>query len=201
MSKAIYLSDPDGIGVEITLETPERFHAYSVAPGLLQVIDADGRIRRGAEPLNVEVALATLPDHDIKRPVPSDAKIGHVRLHVGNLEQAYEFYHRLGFTQNVIFPQLGFADLGVCGSFNHRIGINTWQGAEAPQAPYGTARMRHFTLRFQSGEQLTAALMRLPHAEKVAAGYTVQDPAGNRLVLTQHAVGNSVQSMGWPRHT
>lgn len=183
MSKAIYLNDPDGLGLEFTLETPERMDDYSVAPGRVAVIDAESHDRSGSDPLLAAV-LSKLPDLDVARPLPADAKIGHVHLHVGNLQAAYEFYKGLGFSKNTIFPELGTGDLGAGGLSKHRIGLNIWQGHNAPQAPFGTARMRHFTLRFVSLDRLDAALRRAPHAEKHADEYVVHDPSGNRIVLT-----------------
>jgi hypothetical protein len=60
MSKAIYLTDSDCLGVEITLETPERFGGYNVASRRCALIDAEGRVRAGGEPLDVEVVRSTL---------------------------------------------------------------------------------------------------------------------------------------------
>src|SRR5262245_50059261 len=62
MSKAIYLNDPDGIGLELTLETPERQRSMRVVGTSMEVIDAGGRFRSGRDPLDVEEVLAHLTD-------------------------------------------------------------------------------------------------------------------------------------------
>lgn len=183
MSKAIYLEDPDGITVEITLETPERFRAYNTSGGRFAVIDAEGRTRGGSEMLDVEEVLATLPDGNLKKSLPSDTKIGHVHLYVGNLETAYDFYKKLGFAENMFSSDVRFADLGAGGLFKHRIAINTWQGENAPQAPQGTAGMKHFTVKYASNDQRKAVVKQIGEVEETNDGVFVKDPAGNRILL------------------
>ncbi|MDE3238382.1 MAG: VOC family protein [Paracoccaceae bacterium] len=58
MSKALYLSDPDGHGIEIAWETPERFGSFSTVSGRLVLIDSDGRVRSGREPLDIRAERA-----------------------------------------------------------------------------------------------------------------------------------------------
>jgi catechol 2,3-dioxygenase len=100
-----------------------------------------------------------------------------MHLKVKNLALAYEFYPKLGFRGHVVFPEMGFGDLGAGGRFKHRIGLNTWQGLEAPQAPLGTARMRYFVVRFTSINRLDATLNELPETEKHGDGFAACDPA------------------------
>jgi catechol 2,3-dioxygenase len=183
MSKAIYLNDPDGIGIEFTLETPDRFGGYSVHEDHIALIDIEGGERSGRDSLDIVALLSGLRDRDTARPLLGT--IGHVHLHVPDLYKAYAFYRRLGFVENVILPGTGFGDLGTGGAFKHRLGLNTWQGKGAPPAPYGTAGMRHFTLQFDSIDRLDSALKNTPDAEKRGDAYVVRDPAGNRIVLTK----------------
>ena len=66
-SKATYLSDPDGIGIELTVETPERFAGFEIGPSTIVIRDSDGRLRGGTEPLDVAEALS----HLATRPRPA----------------------------------------------------------------------------------------------------------------------------------
>ncbi|PYE49499.1 VOC family protein [Deinococcus yavapaiensis] len=185
MSKAIYLNDPDGIGLELTLETPERQRSMSVTAAGIEIIDSEGRVRSGRDPLDVQALLAVLPDRDFNRPVPEGTKVGHVHLHVPNLDAALRFYRDdLGFEENLVMPQMGAADLHANGRFPHRLAINTWQGVGAPPPRPGTAGLRRFTIRYDSPARLDAALQRLPRAERVADGFLVRDPVGHTLLLT-----------------
>jgi catechol 2,3-dioxygenase len=190
MSKAIYLNDPDGIGLELTLETPERIRKWDITDRGPEVIDAEGRRRDGTEPLDVGEVLATLPDRDLERPLPAGTKVGHVHLHVGDLEAAYRFYRdELGFIEHVYAPRFGFADLHAGGRFPHRMAVNVWQGDGAPRPPQGTAGMRHFTIRFDSAERLEEVTGRVAEPEPREDGHVVRDPAGNVVLLRGSAAG------------
>lgn len=187
MSKAIYLNDADRLMLELTLETPERVRRYAVSGdgGLLDIVDNEGRRRGGTEPLDVEQVLRALPDRDFSRPLPEGTKIGHVHLHVDDLETSTRFYRDvLGFIENTYAPNWGMADLYAGGRFPHRIALNTWQGAGAPQPPAGTAGLRHFTVRYDSERRLEEALQRAGRAERRSDGGVVRDPAGNAVLLT-----------------
>ncbi|HWG85571.1 MAG TPA: hypothetical protein VNT60_08840, partial [Deinococcales bacterium] len=186
MSKAIYLDDPDGIGLEITLETPERQQSLRLSDTSIEVVDSSGRVRSGRDPLDVDRVLANLPDRDFERPVPEGTKVGHVHLHVSDIEAALGFYRDgLGFLENMVSARFGAADLHAGGRFPHRLAVNVWQGQGAPQPPAGTAGLRHVTIRFETSEGLQDALKRLPtDADQTDEGYLVRDPAGNKVLLT-----------------
>jgi catechol 2,3-dioxygenase len=188
MSKAIYMEDPDGITVEITLETPERLERIEFGNRGPVAIDKNGTVRSPSAPLDVESVLNALPDKDINRGLPDDTKVGHLHLYVSNLDAANQFYKNLGFLQNMYEPRYGAADLGAGGAFGHRVALNTWQSLNKPQAPQGTAGMRYYTIVFDTPERLKAALQHLPAAQEQEDGYLVSDPSGNKILLT--ASGN-----------
>jgi len=183
MSKAIYMEDPDGITVEITLETPERLERVEFGNRGPVAIDRDGTVRSASAPLDVESVLKTLPDNDLSKGLPGGTKVGHVHLYISNLDNANQFYKNLGFQQNMYQPKYGAADLGAGGAFGHRVALNTWQSLNKPQAPEGTAGMRFFTIIFDTHERLEHALEFLPSATKEHNGYMVFDPSGNKILL------------------
>ena len=183
-SKAIYLDDPDGLGLEFTLETPERLRSLRMTPAGPEVIDADGNRRSGRDPLDVRAVLSHLPDADLQRPLPTGTFIGHMHLHVGDIDAGHRFYRdALGFLDANDFGS--GVDFHAGGRFKHRMAINVWQGVGAKQPPAGTAGLRHFTIRYDGPERLDAALQRTgdaaPHDD---GGHLVRDPAGNAIVLT-----------------
>ena len=182
MSKAIYLDDPDGIGLEFTLETPERLRSMRMTPMGPEVIDASGRRRSGRDPLDVREVLSALPDDDLTRPLPAGTTIGHMHLHVGDIAANQRFYRDLGFIDANDFGS--GVDFHANGRFKHRMAINTWQGVGVSQPPAGTAGLRHFTIRFDSPERLRTALARVDSAKPHPDGQLVRDPAGNAIVLT-----------------
>ncbi|HEY8591092.1 MAG TPA: VOC family protein [Naasia sp.] len=182
-SKAIYLSDPDGITVEITLETPERFDSIQYGDRSLIVVDRNGVPRSGRDRLDLDAVLDTLTEDD-DAPVVEGTRIGHVHLYGSDIQTSYDFYRGLGFTDGLYLPTLGAVDFGAGGPFNHRIGVNTWQGAGAPPAPEGTARMRHFTMRFEDDAKLDQALGTVHNVREVEGGHLVKDPSGSAILLT-----------------
>jgi len=189
MSKSTYLSDPDGLGLELVLETPERLGTWRNEAGELRLIDTEGNAHSIAEPLDVNEVLACLPDRNFDQPLlSSGTKIGHLHLHVSELESALRFYRDLiGFHEHIYAPELGFADLSAGGSFPHRLALNIWAGIGAPQAPAGSAGLRDFTIVLSGDKALRETLARLREAghepEQVEGGELVRDPAGNALRL------------------
>lgn len=184
MSKAIYLLDPDGITVEITLETPERLRELLVDEEWVKAVAVDGSLHSGRDRFDVEEVLAALSGEPAGDTVPEGTRIGHMHLYVGNLLAAYQFYRSLGFQQAVWAPHLGVGDLGAGGAFNHRIAVNTFQGVNVPQSPEGSARMRHFTMRFDTPERLDTVLDQLgPQVAAKGGEFFVKDPAGNTVLL------------------
>jgi len=186
VAKSLYLSDPDGIGLEIAYETPERVRSYRWDEGVGEpvVIDAEGRRRRGVEPLDLQEVLAKLAGSDIAGPLPPGTIVGHLHLQVGDLDASHRFYRDVvGLVPNLYAPWAGYADLGTGGLVAHRIALNTWQGAGVPSRPVGGAGMRSFTVRFQSPERIRAAVARMGDAESRKDEYLARDPDGNVMVM------------------
>jgi catechol 2,3-dioxygenase len=186
-SKATYLDDPDGIGLELALETVERVSSTESRDGNVVIFDRKGRPRRPVEPLDVEEVLGQLGDRELEHPLPEATRVGHVHLHVADLEAAWRFYRDLiGFEEHM-FLLLGMADLSAGGRFPHRLALNVWQGEGAPPPPPGTAGLRHFTLIARDRPQLEAIRSRLRAGgideEPAEDGILVRDPSGNRFEL------------------
>jgi len=188
-SQATYLHDPEGIMLELTLETPERFRSLEIRADEVLMFDSDGRRRRPTEALDVEAALARIDGRDPFAPLPDGAFIGHVHLHVPDLPAAVGFYRDVvGFTEHAYMAPFGMADLSAGGRFPHRIAMNNWRGPQARQPRRGTAGMRHFELVVQepgAGEALVARLAAAGAAAERDAdgGILLTDPAGNRLTV------------------
>lgn len=186
MHWATYLDDPDGIGLELSFETLDRFSSWETGGGRMAVIDSEGRRRDGVAPLDLDEVFSHLADRDLARPLPEATRIGHIHLHVAAIDPALEHYAALGFTPGMRTP-LGMADMSAGGSFPHRLAVNVWQGAGAPPPPPGTAGLRHAVLEFRDGNALESALARVgalgASAEVASGGVFVQDPSGNRTLL------------------
>ena len=187
IAKSIYLSDPDGIGLELALETPERVQTFRWPDGAAtaEIIDSAGRRRNGVEPLDVEEVLGTLPDSDLSAPLPLETKVGHVHLSVPDLAAAYGFYRdTIGLLESHYVPAIGWGDLYAGGALTHVVAVNVWQGDGAPPRPSAMAGMSRFTLRFDSAERLAEALSNIDGHEEGDNVYLVRDSAENVIALT-----------------
>jgi catechol 2,3-dioxygenase len=176
VSEAIYLSDPDGHGIEIYWDRPRQLWEGQVAARLTTL------------PLDVQSLLGELGE---RRSEPFEGladgtRIGHVHLKVGQVAATVAFYRDvLGFA---LMAQLGAqaAFLGA-GGYHHHVGANTWESAGAAPPPPGTAALRHATILLPDRGELDRVLARVDQSGQAtlerSLGFTVHDPAGNVLML------------------
>lgn len=185
VSEALYLSDPEGNGIEIYRDRPRAEWGR----------EADGQIRMATLPLDLDAVLAELPeqlDPGAQDPgVPADAVIGHVHLQVSDLDAAEAFYSGvLGF--DVVVRGYPGALFVSAGGYHHHLGLNTWASAGGvPNAP-GTRGLDRFAVVLPSaadvavvGERLAAA--GTPAVAGADGSIATTDPFGNELLLTAAA--------------
>ena len=184
IAKSVYAKDPDGINIEFAFETPNRVVEYKFTEDDLKVIDDEGQLRSPIEPLNVQELLTHLDGDNREHPFPDKAIIGHLNLHVPNLQEAYDFYKQIGFKEHFLLRRQGWGDLGAGGIVEHRIAVNVWAGLNAPKAPAGTAGLKYFTLKHDSIERLNKALTHFRNAVATNEGFFLEDPAGNEILLS-----------------
>ncbi len=186
MSKSIYLDDPDGINVEFTLETPERFKRI-VATGGIRIEGTDGVIRSASERLNVNEVLKELKGENVNKVIDKDAYIGHIHLYANNLQQSNIFYQLMGYVQFNYLPQYMYADLGAGGDYQHRVAMNSWHGINKPLAPKGSAGLRHLQINYKNKEKLSEVLAKVASYEEKHGGYWLSDPTGNKVFLVNES--------------
>jgi catechol 2,3-dioxygenase len=190
VSEAIYLWDADGNGIEITFETPERGRPGGPEEGAY-AIATDGRPHSGREPIDLRGLLAELGDGPIPAQMPAGTRIGHVHVHVNDLEAAMRFYRDgLGFGGLFIMRAWGMGDVAL-DYMPHAIAFNVWAGPRAKPAPADAAGLRHFTITLPDAAALNEVKARLAaigvKTEAIAGGITVRDPAENRVRLVAKA--------------
>jgi catechol 2,3-dioxygenase len=132
VSEAIYLSDPDGNGLELTVDKPRSRWQF-----------VGGEIQMVTEHLDIDSLLSELPKNFRRQGVHPNATIGHIHLNVSSLERAEDFYCRtLGFTvMQRSFPGVLFV---AAGGYHHYIGLNTWTGRGTGPAPDNAAGLVRF---------------------------------------------------------
>ena len=171
VSEAIYLSDPDGHGIEIYCDRPREVWEGQVASRMTTL------------PLDVESLLGELPDPETEpfEGLPRGTVMGHVHLKVAGIPDTIAFYREvLGFG---VTAALGAqAAFFAAGGYHHHVGANVWESAGASPPPEGSAALRHATIVLPSREERDALADRVG-ASTGPEGPSVADPSGNRLVL------------------
>ncbi len=193
MTKSDYLWDPDGNGIEIYIETPED-GSWTFENGGFGARDAGGSLRSGRDPIDVPALLGELgPKDQLEAPLPDGTRMGHVHLHVGNIDAALHFYADLiGFDVQGVAPGFGVAFVSA-GGYHHHLGLNTWAGVGAPPAPPTAAGLRHFAIELPTENDLAAVASRLHAGGAMISdgpqGRFVTDPSGNRIRLEVRKLG------------
>jgi catechol 2,3-dioxygenase len=188
MTKTTYFDDPEGNGLELYAESPED-GAWSMADGQYVTRRADGSISSGREPLDMEAVLGHLLKEDrLDVPVPPETRMGHVHLHVRDVEEAVAFYRGVlgfGLQGNAKAFRMAFVS---AGGYHHHIGLNTWQGEGAPPPPPDALGMRHFSVVLPATAELDRVVSRVREhgvaLEESEAGVLVRDPSQNAVLLT-----------------
>ena len=145
MSEALYLSDPDGNGIEIYRDRPRADWPRS-----------DGQLQMATMRLDLDDVLAELRGAPgLQEQAPAGTRIGHVHLQVSDIPAAEAFYHGvLGFEVTVRgYPGALFVS---AGGYHHHIGLNTWHSAGAAPAPAGSVGFGSFTVELPDPAELDA---------------------------------------------
>ncbi len=177
-AEAIYLPDAEGNGVELNWDRPREVWAKAMAE----------IARTGNGPLDIEGLLALA---DAQGPgdgkLPSDAFVGHIHLHVADLQAGRDFYHTaLGLDIMAEFPRA--AVFTSAGGYHHHVAFNIWNGRGASQPPEDATGLKWFTVVLPSPGELETVLERLKGAGHAATklaegGWLVMDSAGNGVRL------------------
>ena len=183
MTQSLYLNDPDGITIELALETPERFKRV-ITKGGLKMEDTDGTIRAASAPLDIDTTLRHLNNRNLNQTIHKDSKVGHVHFYANDVVKSNAFYKKLGFYEFNYLPQYEYADLGAGGIYQHRVAMNSWHGSNRPLAPANSAGLRHYQIIFKSKESLNYLIPQLSNCEKINDGYKLSDPTGNIVHLS-----------------
>lgn len=176
VSEAIYLSDPDGHGIEIYWDRPREFWEGKVAERMTTL------------PLDTSSLFGELVDSasELFDGMPVGTTMGHIHLCVADIPQTIAFYRDVvGFA--LMASLGGQAAFLSAGGYHHHFGANTWESARAGQPPVGSAALRGATVVLPNDVERDQIVARLADAgyEGVAReeGVLVHDPSGNPIVL------------------
>lgn len=176
VSEALYLQDPDGLGIELYADRPRDTWRR-----------VGSEIMMATDPLDIEGLLRDAGDAPWA--LPAGTVIGHVHLHVGDLEQARAFYSEaIGFdVMTASYP--GALFLGA-GGYHHHLGTNVWAGAGARPTRPNEAGLIEWTIELpdaatvhQAAESISAAGFAVTRADNEAV---TTDPWGTAIRLRTH---------------
>src|SRR4029453_12298387 len=141
VSEALYLDDPDGLGIEIYRDRPRD--SWRVL--------SNGQIAMATDPLDLQSVHDEPGAETPWRGLEPATVMGHVHLHVPHLDTAEAFYcGRIAFDPMVGgYPGALFV---AAGGYHHHMGLNTWVGVGAPPPPDNAVGLRSFTIESASLE-------------------------------------------------
>jgi catechol 2,3-dioxygenase len=175
VSEALYLSDPEGNGIEIYSDRPRDEWRRS-----------NGEIEMATLPLDVQGLIGELDGEGERGPMPPGTRMGHVHLNVADMDSAEAFYAgALGFDVTVrSYPGALFVS---AGGYHHHVGLNTWAGEGAPTPPSGSRGLDRFELVLPDAGALDAVARRVEaagiEADRRDAALELADPSGNGILL------------------
>ena len=175
VSEALYLSDPDGNGIEIYIDRDPSEWDWD-----------NGEVAMAVDPLNFADLLSGGEQQPWKG-LPAGTVMGHIHLHVSELVKTEEFYSKgLGFE---VVNRYGEQALFISdGKYHHHIGLNTWNGVGAPAPSPNSVGLESFTIMFPNEEKknkIIAQLKNIGASVTEENGLTIAtDPSGNRIHLS-----------------
>ena len=169
VSEALYLSDPDGNGLEIYRDRPRsewRMDGQQVAMAT-EALDVEGVLGEADESSDAGIVSGTV--------------MGHIHLHVADLNRAEKFYGGLlGF--DVVQRGYPGALFMSAGGYHHHLGLNTWAGKTPP--PANAVGLESFTVTIPDPAGWAQAVERTG-ALVAGSSASVRDPEGNTVILAK----------------
>ncbi len=172
-SEALYLTDPDGLEVEVYADVRRDRWVYERRPEGVELIGA-------VKPLNFSDLLETTPEK--WQGAPAGTTVGHMHFYVGDLAQGRDFYHA-ALGMSIASWSLPSALFVGAGGYHHHVGFNTWAARSGP-ATAEDARLLHWELVLPDAASLEETQARLAAAGYQGGGGVFTDPWGIRVALT-----------------
>lgn len=175
VSEAIYLSDPEGNGIEVYRDRQPDEWRYK----------PDGTVEMATLRLDLQALFDSAPQGEWAGMAPG-AAIGHIHLQVGDVPTADRFYEGvLGLKKMAAYPGASFFG---SGAYHHHVAANIWNSQGATARAKGMSGLKGYSLRFNDQSALDTALRTLQTLEipvtRTAEGHALTDPWGIGLTLS-----------------
>ena len=178
VSEAFYLTDPDGLGIEVYADRPR---------------DSWRRVNRelmmSTDPVDVE-GLVRAAGNVAWTGMPAGTVMGHVHLHVGNIDEGATFFSEaLGFDRMAwSYPGALFL---AAGGYHHHLGTNIWAGPGAQPAAEDEAGLIEWTIELPDATSVDAAASSI-----AAAGYGLTRESGDAVTADPWGTGIRLRNIG-----
>ena len=173
VSEAVYLTDPDGLGIEVYADRPRSTWRLT-----------GDQLAMASDPLDVP-SLVAAGEGRRWDGMPEGTVIGHVHLYVRDIDEASAFYHSGLGLDRIVWGYPGALFMSA-GGYHHHLGTNTWASG-APLATPDDARLIEWEVVVPAASDVTAAAKSLQDSgfdvsleERTA---TARDPWGTQLRL------------------
>lgn len=134
VSEALYLSDPDGNGIEMYIDRPADTWKW----------DSNGQVYMTTDPVQFQSVLREADG--TWSGLPIDTVMGHIHLSVRNLQESEDFYTTL--LDYVVVSRYGGQALFIStGGYHHHIGLNTWHSEGAEALPKDAVGIQSYTVQ------------------------------------------------------
>jgi len=173
VSEAVYLTDPDGLGIEVYADRPRSSWKTE-----------DRQLAMTTDPLDVQNLVAAAGNEPWSG-MPSGTVLGHVHLYVQALEDAERFYHSAVGFDKVVWSYPGALFMSA-GGYHHHLGTNTW-AASAPVSTDDDARLLEWEIVVPTQHDVDEAAAAIGDAgfdtRRDGNDVAVRDPWGTQLRL------------------
>ncbi len=173
VSEAVYLTDPDGLGIEVYADRPRDAWRYD-----------ERQLHMTTNHLDVDDLVRSALGERWSG-MPPGTVLGHVHLYVDDIDKAAAFYHdALGFDK-VVWSYPGALFLSA-GGYHHHLGTNTWAKGAAP-ATDADARLLEWEIIVPTRKDAEEAARHVKEAgypvKKENEEWVLTDPWGTSLRL------------------
>jgi len=176
VSEALYLTDPEGNGIEI----------YADRTRSLWKFDEDGFVDMTTQPLDIDSLLKEVTDarRDSLKAIADGTKVGHIHLKVTDLQRSTSFYRGvMGLELMRYYESAAFLSVG---RYHHHIGMNTWESLGGKSVEEKWAGLEHVTITvpLENLNELSTTLANSPIAQHAGNGQLfISDPDEIALIV------------------
>jgi len=171
VSEAIYLKDPDGIGIEISCDKDDDTWEKD-----------NQQIKMDSLPFDYKGVYYAVNETDLFSTLPVDTTIGHLHLQVDDLDKTKAFYQNvIGF--NIVNEAINDAVFMSDKNYHHHLAINSWK-KEKDQSK----KMKSFTITYPNCEKFKKTYETIMESnmryQETNDGIAIEDPENTKIYLS-----------------